>query len=595
VSRLVLALATLAACGDGDASLEPPGSPDAGRPMAVADGGTALPPVNEALFAGTRSGIAPAGEYETDSAAEAYDPRTCWDDIDVDGDGQVDCDDSGCATVRACAIGDGDRCEQTSHESIGFDSCIGLPDARSCLGAARAIGRTMIEPGAMVPVGELDADAGYVFGDPLDLASERVRITVSFVRSECTGCVEGAAVAIAHSEVQRVVAPLVALVASSDRGNVSLVVGGATLHSWPIAADTPTGFELVLRPTGEVTARPLAGSDPPVALQIAPMRDLEIVAYGRNPAHATATDTRAGISDLDITRSLCDMPASWSPATAHEVRQGGARVEDFESPSIWIDGTTEAIAVSRGMAIFVGERAGGAFDLKPDPAVSQHGPNSAAGVTDPELFRQEGQWFMAFTGIAVEGRRSIGIARGGGTLDEPFLPDPTAGIDPAIADAILLEMPTVAVLPDGTWVLVARATAYDGTRTLLGFASNSDGASWVPYLGADLGASTARPGTDVAPLAFDADEIAHPTLVVSNGAYQLYFAGRRGTRWGVGLLASDEFLYWRPIDESSVLTPSVGMRAPDVFVSGTELLLTSANARTRTIETASRPIPARPL
>lgn len=594
MSRIALALAlALAACGDGDPTRGPPSAPDAARPM-EGDAGDALPPGNEALFAGTRSGIAPAGEYETDSAAELYDPRTCWDDIDVDGDGQIDCDDSGCAAVRACAIGDGDRCEQISHASIGFDSCIGLPDARSCLGAARAIGRTMIEPGAMVPVGELDADAGYVFGDPLDLASERVRITVSFVRSECTGCVEGAAVAIAHSEVQRVIAPLVALVASSDRGNVSLVVGGATVHSWPIAADTPAGFELVLRPTGEVTARPLAGSEPPVALQITPMRDLEIVAYGRNPAHAGATDTRAGISDLDITRSLCDMPASWSAATAREVRQGGERVEDFESPSIWIDGTTEAIAVSREMAIFVGESAAGAFDLKRDPAVSQHGPNSAAGVTDPELFRHEGRWFIAFTGVSVDERRSIGIARGGATLDEPFQPDPTAGIDPAIADVASLEMPTVAVLPDGTWVLVARATGYDGTRALLGFASSSDGASWIPYVGADLADSTARPSA-VEPLAFDADEIAHPTLVVANGAYQLYFAGRRGTRWGVGLFASDEFLYWRPIDDSSVLTPSVGLRAPDVFVTSTELLLTSANARTRTIETASRPIPARPL
>jgi hypothetical protein len=592
VKRLACAIAALAACGDVASSREPPGS-DAGPIFPAADGG-AMPPSNEALFAGTRSGMVPAGEHETDAAAEVYDPRTCWDEIDVDGDGQIDCDDAGCAAVRVCAIGDGDRCERLSHESIGFDSCIGLPDARSCLGAARAIGTTVIEPDAMVPVGELDADAGFVFGPPLDLANERVQITVSFMRSDCSGCVEGAAIAIAHSEVQRVVAPLVALVASSDRGNVSLVVGGATVTSWPIEADVSTGFELVLRPTGEVTARPLAAGATPVTLQIAPMRDLEIVAYGRNPAHAGTSDTRAGISALEITRSLCDMPASWAAATAHEVTQGSTRVDDFESPSIWIDGSTEAVAVSRADAIYVGENASGAFELKLDPAVVQHGTASAAGVTDPELFRHDGRWFIAFTGVAVDGRRTIGIARGGATIDEPFEPDGGPAIDPAVAGVRSLEMPTVAVIPAGTWVLVARATAADGTRSLLGFASNDGGTSWTPYLGADLAEATRRPG-EVAPLAFDADEIAHPTLVVANGAYQLYFAGRRGTRWGLGLLASDEFLYWRPIDEASIVTPSVGLRAPDVFATASELRLLTANARTRSIETTSRPIPARPL
>jgi hypothetical protein len=590
---LRVALVLLAGCGDALGDGASPGA-DAG-PAGRSDGGAGVVPwQGKGYFPFGRSLMIEAGEFSTDAADPgAYDPRTCWDESDGDGDGSTDCQDDGCAGVRSCAIGDGDRCELLATTVADVAACEGAADPTGCLSAARAIGASAIEASVLVPLGTMSGDAGFVFGDPIDLSSERARIAVSFVRSDCDGCVEGAAVAVARAEVQRIVEPVVALVASSARGNVALVVGDAMVATWPIDAETPTPFELVLRPTGEVTARRTDIGDPGTTIRITPMRDLEVVAYGRNPAHAAPTDTRAGIAALSIARSICDMPSSWVVGPARPVRQGSAAMVDFSSPSTWTEGAVEAIAVTRGMAIYAGEYATDAFAIGETPAVRQHPSHATAGVTDPEIFFHEGAWNIAFTAVASDGVKSIGLARGGASIDAEFAPEAGPVIHPSAIGVRDLEMPTVAFIESGEWLLVARATRLDGSRALLGFTSDDRGQQWDLRVDADLGDRTARPGA-VEPLAFDADEIADPSLVIVNGGYQLYFAGRRGTRWGIGLYASDEFLFWRPMNGGSLMAPSVGTRRPDVSAIGGELRLISENSRSHAVDVAVRAIPSRP-
>ena len=90
--------------------------------------------------------------------------------------------------------------------------------------------------------------------------------------------------------------------------------------------------------------------------------------------------------------------------------------------------------------------------------------------------------------------------------------------------------------------MVARVTDPEGGQQLAVYTSD-DGTSWTFWDMGHLGPITRR--GDVSASGFDADEIAHPSLIVHDGAWQLYYAGRRGTRWGVGLLLSDELLRWR--------------------------------------------------
>ena len=65
-------------------------------------------------------------------------------------------------------------------------------------------------------------------------------------------------------------------------------------------------------------------------------------------------------------------------------------------------------------------------------------------------------------------------------------------------------------------------------------------------------------------------------MVQHNDAWHLYVAVRRGARWSIHLLASDEMLAWRHLGRA--LAPGsefdrVSVRAPDVSARGNDLLM----------------------
>jgi len=59
-------------------------------------------------------------------------------------------------------------------------------------------------------------------------------------------------------------------------------------------------------------------------------------------------------------------------------------------------------------------------------------------------------------------------------------------------------------------------------------------------------------------------------MITADGLFRLYYAGRRGTRWSVGLLVSPDLETWFPV--GAVLSPdeegldAIAVRGPGPFV-----------------------------
>jgi len=247
-----------------------------------------------------------------------------------------------------------------------------------------------------------------------------------------------------------------------------------------------------------------------------------------------------------------------------------------------VDGVQKIFTAARGGSTDLSE-----YTLMNDtgvPALEGTHLHDLAGVRDPELLWDGSQWVVYYTAVGVDGALSIGRAVAAGGSLAQLTADDTALISPHDhVDLDGLEMPTVARLTAGYtapfYVMIVRATNSSGSTTRLLPFSSRDGQSWERFWGSELETRTMRT-KGATGSGFDADEIASPSLMVRNGAYHLYYAGRRGTRWRLGLLVSDAVVYWREIDEGvPVLTASeqpferVGVMDPDVTAQGNEVEL----------------------
>lgn len=135
-----------------------------------------------------------------------------------------------------------------------------------------------------------------------------------------------------------------------------------------------------------------------------------------------------------------------------------------------------------------------------------------------------------------------------------------------------IDGPSVLDLGGGELDMIVRATLDGASDALIRLVSDDDGLSWTLPSEA-LDAYDARIYTTSAdPFAFDADELAEPAVVFAGGLYRLYYAGRRGTRWTIGLLVSPDLVDWYPA--GAVLGPdddgydAIGVRGPAPFVQG---------------------------
>ena len=591
MSRLLVAVAIaglVAGCGDFASDLEcaegpcaPTGvdsggrSPDAGV-ASDPDGGPSMgPPLDPSM------GIRADGTEFTAGGARAEngDTASCYDGEGAGGldDALSDCDDPSCGGLASCCVGTGSElcCVDLGAESplpsaLAFDeTCTGDP-ATSCLAGEPVVSFGMPSPwvrsNRLHPGGDASYDSGLVVGGELDLTAMRVSVstTIGLPTDPCTAdCLEGAGIALTAQETfgaSTLVQPLAALFASGARREVVLLVGDVVVHRWADVEPDAT-WTLTARPTGdldvtyegETVTEPFPTSD-----------RARLVLYGRNRNQSAIPGTGASLGSVSTAVSVCDMPTAWRDRSGLLIRPSGtgAPIDSttLRGASIaWdIASSREILAYRDGGDFYLAQRGGDEvtfIQLRSGEAVLQRDKfYEEAAIADPELVITDAGRVLFYTATATDGRTTIGRATEHPTTEWAFVSDEVPFVS---ATGIDLSMPSVVHHPTmpNVFVMAVRADLADGSHAIRLYVSVDGGVSFESFADrSDLGELTSR-GAGMTRVGFDADEIAAPSLVIHRGAYHLYYAGRSGTRWSIGMLSSDELVFWRdPNAGAPVLT-----------------------------------------
>lgn len=615
VPCLLASLATAAACVDSDEADRTScvGSPPAAvcSDRDAEDGGPETPPLDmeggaalpDASMGGgevvgipaTMEGVGFASE---DDRGSAYDPATCYDGEDNDDSGAVDCADESCANLGSCCVGSADCCATLSSPPLPSTltipaDCPGMPST-GCL-AGEPVTEfgdpgPRITDGVLYPGGDDSYDSGLLIGGSVDLSAMRAEVTTRFeAPSDCgASCLEGVGVAFtaqADFGPSTYVRPLVGLVSSGARGTVSLVVSDTTIRTWSLE-ENPGTWKLTLRPTG--TAEVSIDGVPAGSARFPTIADARLVVYGRNRNPGSTAPNGSGISQLETLVELCDIPQAWRvrdelvlsvPPALSPLEAGLVR-----APSVAVKDGRLALAYEQDNRIGFAVRGSEPqrFTVAAEEAFVTPGlPWNESGAEHPELLWDGSEWRLFYTAISAEDVRSIGVARSVDPSVTPFVSDDEPLLEPDGVRVVGYSSPAVVRLgyDHEIWILVVRADLADGSHQLQTFVSRDGGMGFARFEQDRLAELTTR-GTSATFDGFDADEIAGPSIVVQNGAYHLYYAGRRGTRWRVGLLLSDELVHWRVLDGGAPVLEGdgsgadrLGVRDPDVFATGTTVEL----------------------
>ena len=488
-----------------------------------------------------------------------------------------------CPGLRSCCVADSTCCSTVTNGplpvgAITFDECPDA-DAASCLEDQGwtvepfGLPRPAVRGGGLMPMGDDSYDSGLVIGAPVDMTSHVVTLGADIAPpSTCdAGCLD--AVGIGFTALPSIgdtshVQVLAGLIYSGARNAVTLVRGEMAIESWGEVSGIQR-WQLRVRPDAVEVVR-----DGSVLLSTDALGATEAraVVWGRNHNRPADDPLGARLMGLQIETELCDIPTAWPERGELLVRNARSEVwapDAIRGPTIATspDGTT-LVAFEVDGNLMVSQLTDAGELMVPTPvheSVITRGEGTS--YADPELVWDAGTGgFALYYTILRSETASIGRAYGDETGGSWGASGP---ILEAKEGFVRFEQPTV-VRHDysNQWIMVVRGTDGDGVAQLVPLLS-SDGRTWRLVAG-DLGAIT-RPD-DGERAGFDADEIAHPSIVVANGAWQLYYAGRSGTRWGVGLIVSDELLHWRRVGE--VLAGDgngfdrLGASAPDAQASG---------------------------
>jgi len=461
--------------------------------------------------------------------------------------------------------------------------CDGSPLTAACLGEAGDVfgGPAPWVAGGGIHPGGRDFDSGFYLHGANPLRSERLKLAGTFAAPDCAGtvtCRENVAFGVTErtefdaTTRVRAAAALEFRGARGARGEVALILEDVTVFAQDYDPSKPT-WALELTPDGRAHIWN-GGTEEVDSFDYAPRDELRVVVYGRSVNRGSDFPVGARLSGLSAETAACDIPDAWtergpssfqlrtggSAYTAH--RPSGATVAtgptstENDAPVRWFafdehdgDGTGRifgAFETSLGLGVLRLTH-----DLTTELLAPSQGHQSES-VRDPELVWDEGGglWHLYYTAEGPGRALTIGHAEG------PTVTDLTADDAPLItsdgwADLTALEMPTVAVAADGRRVVVVRATMDDGSHRLVGFVEGLEdpldpaAGDFIRITGG-LGPMTAR-NDGTARGGFAADEVAQPSLLVWDGAFHLYYAGRRGTRWAIGLLASEDFITFRDV------------------------------------------------
>lgn len=538
----------LVAAGCGDAGTIRAGSDGGASDGPSADSGPGAPD-DEAVPATDDSLGFVAMEPPADVDPEARDDtdlllrQSCYDGEDNDAINGTDCRDEGCRELGSCCVGDGDCCAPSSIPDLpsaidftsctSFDACLGA-DAWSFIGTAASL-----SPEGMSPEGSALGEGGVALLTPVDVSTRRLTLTLDITPPDECGsmsCVESLGLGLVDQPPASgegiTIEPPIAIVYSGARDAVSVMREGTELARLP--RGSATELELVAKPTGEMAVT--VGTESFALSGAFDPRPLHIAIYGRtrNPG---ASDMRAtALGSLSIDTELCDMPDAWGAREALGFDAG--------EPSIARDGSTTRIAyVDVDGGIAMAELADDAWVELPGRLGHEELGDGYKRIGDPELLF-DGTWQLYFTAEEDDGTTWIWRA----SYDEDFVADGSGILEGARA-------PTIATSTLGAVVMVVLTDE-----------------GLVPYRLADEGFWRRLETSLLGPVANTlGEEIGTASLVQHNRAWHLYVSVRRGARWSIHLLSSDEILAWRDVGRALASGDDfdrINVRAPDVWAEG---------------------------
>jgi len=502
---------------------------------------------------------------DPDSSGNA---RSCFDGVDDDGNLATDCEDTGCETTRVCCIGSAAEtcCAPPSMTAFDFTSCEG--DPRTCTALEAAGLRPRVLSGAplfgidhaLIPVSTAGVDGIVDFPDlTLSPRGERILLRATLSAPAASEQLDATAVGLwTPQSSAATVSPLAAVVVSATRGDVSLVVGDRVVGSVDLVAGV-ADYALAVTPTGEVSLQ-LGATRLTATVALPPGRVVPVV-FGRVTNDAPESGTTRLIA-LSVERRACDLPAALvRSGTLTAAGESSFEVLHATDPSVLArEGQPDLVAfaapsaMSAARAIYLATRDADGHLEAPELLLDVARVSGATDLGGPHLFANamgvvsmyfafrvaSGDWRLARLDDTEAPSSMTPLTTPSGSFDDPA---------PLGADRLLAREHV-----DGTTrivILDLSATAPARADSLCASESDCDDRERL-----DDYVHT----TSAGPLAFDHDEVRAPVVLEHGGVRRIYFAGRRGTRWSIGmLLEGDDGSFFRIAnDGAAVLGPSGG-------------------------------------
>jgi hypothetical protein len=438
-------------------------------------------------------------------------------------------------------------------------------------GAMRVVaGFPEITSGRLTLISSVDSDTIVDFPTwSVTPRAERVVLRASIsARTASALALDAAAFGLWPGNASTTVNPDVAVVVSATRQDVSLLVGSRIVSTQPLNPEV-TSYALEVEATGRITLRAYRGEtelpteEQRIEMALPVGRSVPVI-FGR------VTNNEPGAASLtafSVERFPCDIPAAI-------VRTGALTFEGtptFDTrtvtdPSVVLQADTTHIAFSArpvgengARTLFLGRLVGSEIrGVRAVATLATVTTDTATDLSGPSLHVNGSQLEMYFAYRAGEVWKLALLRDLLGTPALRAVNTPTGSYDEPtpLGDALLVR------LRNGTQTRFVRMDA----------PTNDSGAfSAASVCGADASCESGDPSSSYVlqnsgdELAFDRDELGAPSVVQTPSTTRIFYAGRRGTRWSIGMLqSSGSGLYFRTSNEGEALLSGSGT-GPDAL------------------------------